>query len=178
VAFITSDGPQVGAQSISSVTGGGLTWSLRKRANSQSGTAEIWTAAASGIVSDATVVATRAIGAYLGSITVAAFVNADTSAVGAVSGSSARQGAPTTSLSPTRTGSVVWGVGNDWDLAVARTVGSGQTMVDQYLASVDDTFWVQRLDSATVAGHVVSLRVEAPSDDQWNLAAIEILPAE
>ena len=73
---------------------------------------------------------------------------------------------------------MVWGVGNDWDKATARTIGSGQTMVDQYLASVGDTYWVQRLDNATIAGHVVTISDAGPTDDQWHLAAIEILPSD
>jgi len=178
VAFITSDGPRVGVQSISGVTGGGLTWNLSKRVNSQSGTAEIWTAAASSVLSNATVEATRAVGSYVGSITVAAFINANTSTIGAVAGSSGADGAPTTTLTATKGGSVVWGVGNDWDKATARTIGSGQTMVDQYLASVGDTYWVQRLDNATIAGHVVTISDAGPTDDQWDLAAIEILPSD
>ena len=45
LAFITSDGPSsAGSQSFSSVTGGGLSWRLRRRANAQAGTAEIWAA--------------------------------------------------------------------------------------------------------------------------------------
>jgi hypothetical protein len=68
-------------------------------------------------------------------------------------------------------------VGNDWDEAVARTLPAGQTLVDQYLAAVGDTFWVQRQDSATIAGQRVTISAAAPSGDRWNLAAIEILPA-
>src|SRR6266550_2706957 len=41
LAFIASDGPSSGSQSIASVTGGGLSWRLRQRANTQVGTAEI-----------------------------------------------------------------------------------------------------------------------------------------
>src|SRR5688572_11458359 len=48
LAFVAVDGPGgTGTQTISSVTGGGLTWTLRKRANGPgSGTAEIWQAVA------------------------------------------------------------------------------------------------------------------------------------
>src|SRR5262249_60094339 len=53
------DGPGGGSsQTISSVTGGGLTWTLRPRANSRPGTAEIWQAVASAAVSNVTVTAT------------------------------------------------------------------------------------------------------------------------
>ena len=53
VAFIASDGPNTsGSQRITAVTGGGLTWTLRSRANAQAGTAEIWTAPATNVVTN------------------------------------------------------------------------------------------------------------------------------
>jgi len=51
-------------------------------------------------------------------------------------------GMPAASLLTTRAGSLVLGVGNDWDNAIARTVGTGQVLVHQDLASVGDTYWV------------------------------------
>ena len=43
LAFVSSDGPTAsGAQMFASVTGGGVTWQLRRRANAQYGTSEIW----------------------------------------------------------------------------------------------------------------------------------------
>ena len=69
VAFITSDGPRTaGGQSFSSVTGGGLTWRLRQRANAQAGTAEVWEAVAPAVLSGVTITATRSSGSYIGSI--------------------------------------------------------------------------------------------------------------
>src|SRR5659263_265436 len=44
--LVASDGPTSGAQSVRSVTGCGLTWSLVKRANSSLGVYEAWTATA------------------------------------------------------------------------------------------------------------------------------------
>jgi hypothetical protein len=176
VAFISSDGPSASAQSFSSVTGGGLTWTLRKRVNTQQGTSEIWTASATSVLTNASVTATRANGSYVGSITVATFKNANLTTIGAVGGASATSGAPSASLTATQTGSVVWGVGNDWDRAISRTVGSGQTMVDQYLASFGDTFWVQSKVGTSTAGQIVTISDTAPTTDRWNLATIEILP--
>jgi chitodextrinase len=180
VAFIGSDGP-TGAQSISTVTnatGGTLTWTLRKRANSQAGTSEIWTAVAPSVLTGASVKATRSSGSYIGSITVMTFKNANLTTIGAVGGASAASGAATASLTATQTGSVVYGVGNDWDSATSRTLGSGQTLVDQYLAtSFGDAFWVQTKTGTSTAGQVVTISDTAPTADRWNLATIEILPA-
>jgi hypothetical protein len=179
LAFVTSDGPSgAGSMTFSGVTGGGLTWHLVRRANAQAGTAEIWAASAAAVLTNATVTATRASGSYAGSITVVALSGADLTAPVASAGASAATGAPTVTLTTTRAGSWVWGVGNDWDRATARTVGSGQTKVDEYLATVGDTLWVQRQNAAApLPGTAVTLNDTAPTSDRWNLAAVEVLPA-
>ena len=178
LAFISSDGPSGSSQSFSSVTGGGLTWRLRRRANAQLGTSEIWQANAPSALTNATLTATRSSGSYVGSITVAAFIGAEQVVDGATAAASASTGAPSVSLTTTRAGSWVWGVGNDWDQATARTVGANQTKVDEFLASVGDTLWVQRQTSTTpLGGTPVTLNDTAPTTDQWNLAAIEVLGA-
>jgi hypothetical protein len=108
---------------------------------------------------------------------VASYLGADT-AKGAVAGTNAATGAPTATLVTTRAGSWVWGVGTDWSNALARTLGSGQTMVDQYLSSAGDTYWLQRQTAPTpAAGTAVTLNDTAPTGDRYNLAIIEILAA-
>lgn len=179
IAFVMSDGPQTtGGESFSSVTGGGLSWRLRQRTNTRWGTAEIWQAVAPAVLTNATVTATNS-GSYQSSMTVVTFVGADVATDGAVGTGNAATGAPNASLTTTRTGSWVWGVGNDWDRATARTVGVGQTKVDEYLSSQGDTFWVQRQSAITTAAPpaVVAINDTAPTTDQWNLSVIEILPA-
>jgi hypothetical protein len=178
VAFVASDGPATASgQTFSSVTGGNLTWTLRKRTNASFGTSEIWTAPASAAVSGVTVTATRSAGSYVGSITVAAFRNANTTDIGATGGASGTSGGPSASLVATHSGSAVWGVGNDWDRAAARIVGPQQTRVGQFLAlSSGDTFWVQRLNASTTAGQTATINDTSPTSDRWNLATIEILP--
>jgi hypothetical protein len=72
---------------------------------------------------------------------------------------------------------MVWGVGNDYDRAFARTVGAGQTKVDEFLSPSGDTFWVQRRTNPSAsAGVVVTINDTAPTGDRYNLVAIEILP--
>ncbi len=176
VAFIASDGPsRSGGQTFSSVTGGGLTWKLVQRTNAQPGTAEIWTAVAAHPLSSATVTATRSSGSYGGSIDVVAFSGADTTTSGAVGTASAATGAPSVSLTTTTSGSWVWAVGDDYDRAVSRTVGAGQTKFDEFLAGSGDTYWTQ---SQTAPGNPANAKVTlndtAPTTDRWDLAAIEI----
>lgn len=179
LAFVGSDGPSgASSQSISGVSGGGLTWTLRRRANAQAGTAEIWQAVAPSTLTNAVITATRATGSYQGAITIAAFTGADTAVNGAVGSASASTGAPTASLVTTRAGSWVWGVGEDWDGATARTVGSGQTLVDQFLSPSGDTFWTQRQTATTsAAGTTVTINDTAPTTHRWDLALVEVLPA-
>jgi hypothetical protein len=69
----------------------------------------------------------------------------------------------------------VVGVGNDFDRAVARTVGSGQTLVHQLLSSTGDTYWVQRQTSPTPSsGTTVTINDTAPTNDSYNLAICEV----
>jgi Fibronectin type III domain len=177
LAFIASDGPSAtaGAQSINGVAGGGLTWTLRQRTNTRGGTAEIWQTVAPAAVTNLVVTATRKVSAQ-GALSVAAFTGAETAALGAVGTANAATGAPRVSLTTTRANSWVWGVGIDYDAAVARTLGSGQTLVDSYFSPSGDTYWVQRRTAVTpAAGTSVTLDDSAPTNDQFNLSAIEIL---
>jgi hypothetical protein len=71
--------------------------------------------------------------------------------------------------SNTRSGSIVFGVGTDWDKAIG-TVGPGQNLVHQYLATVGDTYWVQRQSSPTpTSGTTVTINDTTPTTDRYNL---------
>jgi chitodextrinase len=178
VAMFALDGPGPGTgQTLSGVTGGGLTWRLRQRVNTQGGSAEIWQAVAPAPVSGLVVTGTFGTGSYNGSVNLAAFTGADTATDGAVAGAQAVNGAPSLSLTPKRVGSMIWAVGNDYDNGIVRTVGAGQTKVDEYLSSTGDTYWVQRLTGVTTSLAPVTISDTAPTTDRWNFAAIEILPA-
>src|SRR5664279_374112 len=134
---------------VKSVAGAGLTWTLVVRTNGQSGSSEIWRAFAASPVSNATVTATLS-QSVVASISVMSFAGVNTSgtngsgAIGATASKSASSGAPTASLVTTASNSWVLGVGNDFDNAVARTLGTGQSLVHQYLTPTGDTYWVQR----------------------------------
>jgi beta-glucanase (GH16 family) len=181
VAYLTSDGPnRSGGQTFSSVTGGGLTWTLRQRTNAQAGDAEIWQAAATTTLSNVTVKATRSGGSFDGTLDVVSYIGASTATSGATAGQSAAGGAPSVSLTTSAANSWVWAVGDDWDNAVPRTLGPSQTLLDQYLASgVGDTYWVQYASGQSQpAGTRVTLNDTAPTSDRWDLAAIEIVPGQ
>jgi len=181
LAFVAADNVSAAATTVTNVTGGGLTWALVRRTNSQRGTAEIWRAFAPATLTNTTVTATLSqnVAAF---ITVVSFKGVDTTgtsgsgAIGATGTGSAASGAPTASLTTTRANSIVIGVGNDWDTATARTPGANQTIVQQYLATVGDTFWVQQVTNpVALAGTVVTINDTAPTGDRYNLTICEVL---
>ena len=183
LALVATDGSSGSAIQVNSISGAGLTWSLVKRTNTQPGTAEIWRAFASSPLTNSVVTATLS-SAAASSITIISFKGVDTTgtngsgAIGATASGNATSGAPTASLVTTRNNSWVLGIGNDWDKAVSRIVGPNQSMIHQYLASVGDTYWVQGQNSPTpLAGTTVTINDTSPTNDHYNLTAVEVLPS-
>jgi hypothetical protein len=174
LAFVGSDGPAKANGQTVAVSGGGLTWSLVKRANSQFGDSEIWQATASTVLSSVTVTSTPAQSGYDQSLTVIAMEG--TGGVGASAVASGASGAPTLSLTTTKASSLVFAVGNDWDNAIARTLPAGWVSLNQWLdTATGDTFWSQYTNvTVQAAGTQVTVSDTAPTTDQWNLAAVEL----
>ncbi|MGZ4716336.1 MAG: fibronectin type III domain-containing protein [Acidimicrobiales bacterium] len=175
LAFVSGDGPKTLGQTAT-VSGGGLTWTLVRRANAQAGTSEVWKATAPAVLTNATVKAALTKTGFDVSLTVVTFSGA--SGVGANAGASVSTGAPSVNLTTTAAGSRVYGVDNDWDAATARTVGAGQSMVHQWVdTAVGDTFWTQCVNAASAAaGAVVTVNDTAPTADRSNFVAVEIIP--
>jgi len=183
LAFIATDYLSGTNTTVTSVTGAGLAWALVGRTNVQAGTSEIWRAFAPATLSNAIVTATLSQTA-VSSISVSSFSNVDTSgtngsgAIGATASGNSSAGAPTTTLITTRSNSWVYGVGNDYDNAIARTVGPNQEILHQALPAVGDTYWVQRTRNPTpVSGTSVTINDTAPAGDRYNLFIIEIRPS-
>ena len=185
LAFISTDATGAGT-TVTNVSGAGLTWELAVRTNMQAGTSEIWRAFASAPLSNVSITATLS-QSVASSMTVMSFSGVDTSgsfgsgAIGASGSGYAAPGAPTATLITTRNNSWVFGVGNDYDTATPRTLGSGQSMVHQSLPSISgvavDAFWVQMQTNPTPAsGTSVTINDTAPTTDQYNLSIVEILP--
>jgi len=180
LAFVAAD---FTGTSVTGVTGGGLTWQLVVRTNVQAGDSEIWRAFATAPLTNATVTATLSQGT-VSALTVMTFKGVDTSgtngsgAIGAIASANAGSGAPTASLTTTRNNSWVFGVGNDYDNAISRTLGASQTLIHQYLTPTGDTYWMQRQNAPTpVSGTSVTINDTAPTGDRYNLSVCEILPA-
>jgi hypothetical protein len=181
LAFVAADNVNTAATTVTNVTGGGLTWVLVRRTNAQRGTSEIWRAFAPAVLTNTTVTATlsQSVPAF---ITILSFKGVDTTgtsgsgAIGATGSGSAASGGPTASLTTTRANSIVIGVGNDWDNATNRTPGANQTVVQQYLATGGDTFWVQQVTNpVALAGTAVTINDTAPTGDRYNLTICEVL---
>jgi N-acetylneuraminic acid mutarotase len=117
-------------------------------------------------------------------MTVLSFIGVDATgtsgsgAIGATASGSARSGAPSATLTTTRNGSWVFGVGNDYDNAISRTPGNGQTVLHQFLSPAGDTYWVQMQNAPTaVGGTKTGISDTAPTADQYNLSVAEVLPS-
>ncbi len=183
LAFVSADAPTTGTNTtVSGMTGAGLTWTLVRRTNVQRGTAEIWRAFAAAALTNVSVTAALS-SSQPASMTVVTFKGVDTTgtngsgAVGATGTGNAATGAPTANLVTTRNNSWVFGVGNDWDGASARTAGANQTLVHQLQLLLQDTFWVQRQNATTpLAGTTVTINDTAPTNHRYNLTLVEILP--
>ena len=175
LAFVASDGPSSGGQTAT-VTGAGLTWTLVRRANTQAGTSEVWQAKATSLLTNVTVRSTQAMTAFRQSLTVVTYRSA--SGVGASAIANAATGAPSVTLTTTVANSLVYGVGNDWDSATARTLGPNQVMVhENVVTAVGDTFWVQsRTASVPLPGTSIQLNCTAPTTDRWNFVSVEVIP--
>jgi len=155
---------------------GWATWTLVKRSDSQGGVSEIWSARATGTLTNQVITATPQRSGFDGILHVMAFKGA--AGVGVAGAAGAPTGAPEIYLPGVPTGAWVFAVGNDWDRAVARTAATGQTIQYQWVDSaVGDTFWVQSMNAPNAAPSLVTIRDTAPTGDQWNYAAVAVLPA-
>jgi hypothetical protein len=172
VAFAAADGG-ANAQTLT-VSGGGLPWKLVRRANSQHGTAEIWSAVATQALSSVTITATEGRSGYPQSLSVVAFAGA--TGIGASAAGSGNGTAPSVSLVTLKPNSLVYGVGIDPSNDVTPTLGPSLVFVHEWPNPTgDDDFWVvARNGSVPAAGTTVRVNAISPTNDRWNLAAAEI----
>jgi RHS repeat-associated protein len=192
LAFISASAPTHVA--FSSVNGATLTWSLVKRTNSQVGTAEIWKAFSPFMLSNVSFKATPS-NNINASMTVVAFLGVDPSganganSTGATGTGSSGGGTPSATLTSTRKNSLVFGVGTDPTRGAARTPGSSQSLVHQFinvctpqppnlcLANASNTLWTQRLNtSVSNSGVNVTINDTAPTSVVYNLSTVEVRP--
>jgi len=111
-------------------------------------------------------------------MTVAGFSGA-AAAVGTTAVGGAASGAPQVPVTASKARSVVWAVGHDPDQAVPRSPVPGQTVVHEFLDPAGgNTGWVQASGPTSAANSVVAMGDSFPTLDRWELAAVEIPPAQ
>ncbi len=176
VAFVAADGPALAGGQSATVTGGGLVWRRISRANAQFGDSEIWTSTASSAL-PTVVTSTLSQAGFDQQLTVLTFAGA--AGIGASANGSAASGPPNVHLVPSKAGSLVYGVGIDWDAALPRVPDAGQALVARWVATATgDTFWVQGPTTGTrVSGTSQLIGDTSPSTDRWNFAAVEVVPS-
>ena len=175
LAFVSADGPAGSRRQTASVSGAGVRWKLVERANERSGDSEVWTATAHTILTAGEITATLSNPGFDESLTIIAMEGV--TGVGSGARASGTTGAPHLELTTSAATSLVFAVGNDWDRAVPRVLPSGWVPLDQWLDTrTGDTFWSQYTNQPTGrSGSTVAVRVTAPTTDQWNLAAVELV---
>jgi hypothetical protein len=170
---------------ISSMTGGGLTWVNVGRANTNAGSTEVWRAFAP---TPQTFAITMNMSAATLSFSylVVGIVGADLSgtngsgAIGAFSTAASSSAAPTVSLTTTRNNSWVWGAGNDpLSGSTSAVAGANQLLLRNSKDATNAcSGWAQRQNAlTTTSGTSVTINNTAPSTDSCNILAVEILPA-
>lgn len=190
---------------IQSVEGGGLTWTRRAEAHlsitGAPSVSEVWTAFSPTSVQPFTLTVTRnndnggltncdnyegASGPDIanGMVVVQAITGADPKmpiGATAIAGVGKRAGnvAPASvTLTTTRPGSLVVAVGSDWSDPIPRTLPAGQVMIHEDVSTPNgDNYWAQGLPGTVAAPGAVTLFVSAPTEDDCNMAAVEILRA-
>ena len=148
-----------------------------KRANGQSGDAEIWTATAASPLSGVTVTSTPLKSGYDQDLTVVAYEGAD--GVGASAAASTTGVPPSVSLTttaPSNEVSLVFAVGEDYTSAINHTPVAGQVILSQWLdTGTGDTYWSQYTNTPAAAGTKVTMADTAPTTGQTNFVAVELI---
>jgi hypothetical protein len=168
VLFAATDATS-GPNSLTAVSGGGLTWTFVGGDNAQQGDSEIWDAIEPAAQAAFTVTGTEAQpGAAAQTSLVELSSTAGIPAVAANAGGSGAGGAPQVTVT-----AAAWqaAVGNEFCGATAPTPSSGQTILDNYdpdsAGTAVDGFWLQTSPSGTISD-------TAPTDQCWNMEAVSV----
>jgi hypothetical protein len=170
---------------VSSITGGSLSWTFVSRVNTNAGSCELWRSFAPTPTSQsftynfsATIVSANHI---ICSITGTDFTGTNGSAaIGNIVTGTTTAAAPSVSLTTTRDNSWVWAAVNEGNTAAGTiTAGTSQTI----LRSQNDVgntcasfMWRQNAITPT-SGTSVTMNCTAPTTGNCNILAVEILPA-
>lgn len=174
------------AVTVSSLVTTGLTWTLVSRANTNTGSVEIWRTFIATPTTTGTTTITFSAAAVSVNYMFAGFMNADFSgsngsaAIGAVTSGTFSAAAPSASVTTTRNNSMVWAFAQSSTTATAPTAGSGQTIIRSQTDATNTAqsiMWRQT-SRTPQSGTTVTMNLTAPAAGTGNITAIEILPAQ
>lgn len=192
LALVGRNGPASSTDDTGTVAGTGLTWALAGRKSAvgsgqiaggtaQPGLAEVWWAYSAAALTAQTVTDTRTVQINTGydhTLKVLVITGAETTWGGAIAANGANGSAPTVNLTTTANGSWVFAVVPDWSASGAATVGSGQTLVDDYNNGTQISIHFLRQTTATAtSGTSVTSNITAPASEQFNILAVEVRAA-
>ena len=173
LAFVSADGGTTDAQSVTGVSGGGLTWTLVDRENELRGTSEVWQAYAAKKLRSTRVEVDLAEKGRSATVTVAGFSRAQTAA-GSSTHATGTSSAPQVTLTPQATGSSIWAVGRAIGSRYDAKPVSGQKIVHAKTVKSPRTgYWTQRVRAASDAGADVTVEDKAEAAS-WGYAAVEV----
>jgi alpha-tubulin suppressor-like RCC1 family protein len=173
LAYVAADGSTRHPQSVTRITGGGLTWTLVRRENTVRGTSEIWQAYAATKIRSTRVDVDLAAKGHSVTLMVAGFNHARPT-VGSSANASGTSSTPQVSLTPQASGSVVWAVGRVVGSRYDAKPVSGQKVVhDTTFRSPRAGYWTQRTTAASKARTDVRVH-DSDEATRWGYAAVEI----
>jgi RHS repeat-associated protein len=173
LAFVSAAGPRAGGQRVSSVAGGGLSWSRVAHATGASGAAEIWQARATARFASP-VTARLGVGGYPANITVAAF--SGSAVMVASHGTGQGHGSIPTVKLTAPADSLLWSVGRSIGQKSAVAPTGGQRLVFQSQSKHHRTTgWVQEAATSTAA---VARVADTTKASGWSLAGVAIVSSE
>jgi hypothetical protein len=186
IALVATSTPTAGnmtSSSTSGVSGGGLTWFRRQICATVTNSpnlfvAEIWTA--TGAANGGAITYTPGSAATTGDgiFTLYSLNGAADPAIWnyqCTSNDGGAGSAVAATRNPTRTGSLLFGVGSDFNTSTTRTASANSTKVDEVVGSnIEFTF---KLTSTNATYGSVSFGSSAPSSLAWVFANAEVMPA-
>ncbi|ACL66193.1 conserved hypothetical protein [Anaeromyxobacter dehalogenans 2CP-1] len=179
LAFVASDAPAGNAGfSVAnrSVTGGTLAWTrVGSIANTRNGAVAVYRGTPSAALTGVTTTVTET-GGNQAYISVVAIAGASQT-LGAVTAGGGSGTAASLTVNATAAGSWILAVGEDWYSTTRRTLAATTTptLVDERSDPALNDYWVER--ATTAAAGSFRIGTSAPSTADWNMIAVEVLPA-
>lgn len=170
-------------QTVSSISNtSGLTWTNVARANTQSGSVELWRAFAPTPITNQTITATFSANVVSANSLVMGIVGADistpgVSAIGATQTASGTSSTPTVSVTTTRDRSLVVGIWNNPSQNSSTTAGTNQTILRAGNDSTNTCVSAMNIRNAVTPTAGTSVAINSTvSMTAWNALAVEVLP--